>query len=114
MFVLEPTKRELWYIEHPWISHYSQAKQRCNNSNDQHFKRYGGRGIKFELTVEQTHQLWLRDKAMFLNCPSIDRIDNNGDYTFDNCQFIEHIDNVKKMWKERKITGLKVPSNSGV
>jgi len=34
-------------------------------------------------------ELWFRDKAYNLKRPSIDRKNNNEDYTFENCRFIE-------------------------
>jgi hypothetical protein len=37
--------------------------------------------------------LWFRDKAYLLKEPSIDRINNDGDYCFKNCQFIEKPEN---------------------
>ena len=37
--------------------------------------------------------LWFRDKAYSMECPSIDRIDNNGHYSIDNCRYIEMAEN---------------------
>jgi hypothetical protein len=78
-----------WRKEHPWYNHYSHTNQRCNNPNNIKFKNYGGRGIKFLMTVEDFKFLWFRDKAWLLNRPSIDREDNDGNYILDNCRFIE-------------------------
>ena len=80
----------------PWKRVYYNAKARCENPNNSRYKYYGGRGIKFLLTMKQVKFLWFRDKAYFLDIPSIDRIENNGHYTLDNCRFIEHVDNVIK------------------
>ena len=79
--------------KYPWYNSYNNAKQRCNNINNPNYPWYGKKGIKFLLTKDECAILWERDKASNLKFPTIDRIDNDGDYTFDNCQFIENIDN---------------------
>jgi hypothetical protein len=76
-------------IEHPWAVALYNARARCNNPNHEHYPWYGGKGIKCLLTTKEVKLLWIRDKAELLIKPSIDRKDNNEDYTFDNCQFIE-------------------------
>jgi len=83
-------------IEFPWLSHYYGAKQRCNNPRCDDYKYYGGKGIQMLLTEEHVMILWLRDNAMNLDNPSIDRIDNSGDYDFGNCQFIEVAENSRR------------------
>jgi hypothetical protein len=78
----------------PWISHYEAARQRCLNPNNKCYNSYGGRGIKFSLTINEVRRLWIRDKADALIKPSIDRKNNDGNYTFKNCRFIEQIKNL--------------------
>lgn len=80
----------------PWLKHASNAKYRCNNPNDSKFKYYGGRGIKYLLTSDEIKRLWIRDKAYLMKQPSIDRKDNNGDYIYKNCRFIELVKNISK------------------
>ena len=82
--------------EHKWMSSYSCAKQRCTNKNNSHYKYYGGRGIKCLITTDELKELWFRDKAYEMNKPSIDRIDNDGHYEYENCRFIELSENVEK------------------
>lgn len=80
----------------PWIFHWYKLRSRCNNPNNTGYKNYGGRGIKAYITKEEIKKLWFEYCAWRLKKPTIDRIDNNGNYTYKNCQFIENIDNVKK------------------
>jgi len=79
--------------EERWRLHLAKAKERCNNPNNDSYSRYGGRGIKCLLSLEEIKYLWFRDKAYDLEHPSIDRLDNDGHYTLENCQFIELLDN---------------------
>ena len=83
-------------IKNPWLNSYTSAEQRCNNKNHHCYHRYGGRGIKFIITKEEFKVLWNRDKASRMKWPTIDRINNNGNYEFSNCRFIEMSENSKK------------------
>ena len=73
---------------------FHDIKQRCNNPNNVFYKNYGGRGIKCLITKEELKQLWHRDKAYLKSKPSIDRKDNDGNYEYSNCRFIELSENV--------------------
>lgn len=88
--------------EQPWIFHWYKLRGRCNNPNTNCYKRYGGRGIKAIITKEEIKILWFRYKAYLMEHPTIDRIDNDGNYTLDNCQFLENIENAKKQYKNNK------------
>ncbi len=89
-------RRKMYNIRHrtknPWIKYYEYAKFRCNTKN----KYYKDRGIKFLMTQEDFKTLWIRDKAWLLKRPSVDRIDNNGNYTLENCHFMEVGENARK------------------
>jgi hypothetical protein len=93
---------------HPWIKHYSSAKYRCNSPKCSSYKFYGGRGIKFLMTVEDFKFLWFRDLAWLLKRPSIDRKDPDGNYELGNCQFIELADNKKKQRFHNQFSASKV------
>jgi hypothetical protein len=79
--------------KYPWKSVFQDIKTRCNNKKCKFYKNYGGRGIKCLITEEELKQLWFRDKAYLMKIPSIDRKDNDGNYVFKNCHFIEKSEN---------------------
>jgi len=78
----------------PWFIYYRSAKDRCNNVNATGYKYYGGRGIKFLLTMKEVKKLWFRDKAFEMKKPSLNRKNNDGNYVFENCEFIEKSKNI--------------------
>jgi hypothetical protein len=80
----------------PWIKHWYSSRRRCADKNCKDYKDYGARNIKCLLSKEEIKELWYRDKACLMEQPTIDRIDNDGNYTFDNCQFLENRDNTIK------------------
>jgi len=80
----------------PWKRTLHEIKQRCGNPKHIGYHRYGGRGIKCLITSEELKQIWFRDKAYEMKKPSIDRIDNDGNYNLENCRYIELSENRKK------------------
>lgn len=93
---------QAYFKKYPWKKIYNLIHQRCTNINNASYNRYGGRGIKCLITQDELKKLWFRDKAYNLKQPSIDRIDNDGHYQYDNCQFIEMRDNNIKA-QEKKV-----------
>jgi len=93
-------KRDLYgeqrRLEYPWKIIYNNIKQRCLNKNHPRYKYYGGRGIKCLITKEELKEIWFRDKAYLLKKPSIDCKDNDENYEYSNCQFIEQSENSTK------------------
>lgn len=85
-----PVKRRIKLI-------LSAIKQRCR-----HHARYAGRGIQNFLTFADLQFLWKRDNAQAMQRPSIDRRNNDGHYSLDNCRFIELYDNISLGTKIRE------------
>ena len=80
----------------PWDKFFIYAKRRCNCRWSDSYKSYGAKGIKLLLTKKDLEFLWKRDNADSLLNPSIDRINSKGNYSLQNCQFIEFKENIKK------------------
>ena len=85
---------------HPLYSVWQGMKGRCNNPSNKHYYNYGGRGIK-------VCDAWLNDFKKFVedmgekpNGYSIDRINNNGDYTPGNCKWSTK----KEQQRNRRVT----------
>lgn len=87
-------------IKRPWARFLYEATNRCRNECHNYTKY----NIKCLLTMEDCKKLWFRDKAFELSNPSLDRKDTNGDYTYENCRFIDRFLNMK-LPKRKRLSG---------
>ena len=74
---------------------YRHIIDRCYNTNNKSYKRYGGRGIqvcKEWLDDYQSFETWALSHGFYEN-ESIDRIDNDGNYEPDNYRFVSLAEN---------------------
>lgn len=100
--------------KYPWKQPFRDIKKRCNNPKNKFYKNYGGRGIKCSITEEEINFLWFRDNASEMKIPTIDRIDNDGDYELSNCRFIEKSLNVARKdqkYHEKQVNQYDVAGN---
>lgn len=82
---------------------WTGMKGRCHNPNNHKYSRYGGRGIK--VCSEWQDFAIFMDWAMkngYKDNLTIDRIDVNGDYCPENCQFLTLSENSIKAWNDKE------------
>jgi len=73
---------------------WAKIIQRCRNPNDAAYPRYGGRGIN---VCDEWANSFIAFYTDMGKKPSgkyeLDRVDNNGNYTPENCQWVSHKEN---------------------
>ena len=78
-------------------------RQRCGNKNNAAFRNYGGRGIR--ICAAWRDYVVFRKWAMshgYKETFCIDRINNDGNYTPSNCQWLTRAANTAKGNRGRK------------
>ena len=80
--------------KHPSYYSWQNMKARCYNPNATGYEKWGGRGIT--VCDEWRDDFWqfATDMGSKPTGFTLDRIDNDGDYTPDNCRWATHSDQI--------------------
>lgn len=83
---------------------FDNMKARCYNPNSDNYARYGGRGIRIcdeWLKCPQNFNTWAVEHHLVGDL-TIDRIDNNGNYSPENCRVVtQALNNLNRPFKPR-------------
>ncbi|RLA64408.1 MAG: hypothetical protein DRQ78_06085 [Epsilonproteobacteria bacterium] len=106
MNLLNPAKKS-GMSGKPIYAVWQTMKQRCDNDNNPKYPRYGGRGITYDPRWSEFENFYTDMKDGYKNGLTIDRKDNDGNYTKDNCRWISGSENssrskLKKVYKLKK------------
>jgi len=83
---------------------WEAAKARCENSRNIRYPLYGGRGIRMCQSWSDDFRNFLRDMGERPVNHSLDRIDNDGPYSPDNCKWSTRVEQGRNTTRNHLLT----------
>jgi hypothetical protein len=79
----------------PTYHSWANAKKRCVNPNADQYEWYGERGIKMCAKWFNSFKAFLKDMGEKPKGMTLERVNNDGDYTPENCKWATHKENCR-------------------
>lgn len=79
--------------DHPMYGVWKAALRRCEDPKDPAYANYGGRGITVSEAWHDIRQFFADMEPSWHKGLELDRIDNEGPYSKENCRWVTHMDN---------------------
>jgi hypothetical protein len=92
-----------WKNAPPLYNTWESMLQRCYNPKYSQFAAYGGRGIKVCRQWRHDYNRFAKDMGVRPPGMTLDRIDNDKDYTPENCRWATHKQQQRNHRRTRKV-----------